>query len=168
MMRTITIAIGVMVATVFTAMLISNVVHRLLDKDALDLNGLTLSADADTAVIFWETDQDASGQVVYLRHGMSSIARHEGFSRIHRITIPGLDGMVTFMAESCTPDGDCGSSSWMNGSFTLRACGDGSVWDACSGVKPWRCEEGTLVLSCMLCGCPSQQRCVSNGSCVTA
>jgi hypothetical protein len=46
-------------------------------------------------------------------------------------------------------------------------CSDGTFYSECSATKPSYCDNGNLVNSCDLCGCPSGQNCNSDKSCST-
>ena len=44
-------------------------------------------------------------------------------------------------------------------------CSDNILSGKCSATKPLYCSNGTLINNCTLCGCPSGQTCLINGSC---
>ena len=52
-----------------------------------------------------------------------------------------------------------------NGSCIQQKCTDGTLYGQCAINKPKYCENGNLVDKCSECGCPSEQKCLSDGSC---
>ena len=52
-----------------------------------------------------------------------------------------------------------------NGNCVQQKCLDGTLYGQCSIDKPKYCENGILVDKCSICGCASNGRCLSTGSC---
>lgn len=52
-----------------------------------------------------------------------------------------------------------------NGNYQpLPKCSDGTGYGYCSLTKPYYCDNGSLIVKCSLCGCPSEQICaISEG-----
>ena len=49
----------------------------------------------------------------------------------------------------------------------VQKCVDGTPYDQCSVNKPKYCDNGNLTNSCSICGCPYNQQCQTDGSCIT-
>jgi len=53
-----------------------------------------------------------------------------------------------------------------NGPSCKDICWDQTPYSQCSPTKPLYCNGGTLISNCNLCGCPSGQTCLTNGTCI--
>lgn len=82
----------------------------------------------------------------------------------------------TLIEHQCTNNPDLGSVGYicpngcLNGaciSSVNYTCSDGTSNLACSITKPKYCLNGTLINNCNSCGCPTNQSCQADGSCMT-
>jgi beta propeller repeat protein len=53
-----------------------------------------------------------------------------------------------------------------NTTIVISICSDGTEYGKCSSNKPKYCQNGTLIDKCNLCGCPSNNTCQKNESCI--
>ena len=63
---------------------------------------------------------------------------------------------------------DCSPYVDPNYSPANQTCSDGTLYTSCSSTKPLYCDNGALINKCSSCGCPSEQTCQSDGSCITS
>lgn len=54
-----------------------------------------------------------------------------------------------------------------NGECIQQKCADGTIYSQCSSTEPKFCQNGTLIDKCSTCGCPSDQQCQADESCIT-
>ncbi|MBL7100731.1 MAG: hypothetical protein ISS23_02125 [Nanoarchaeota archaeon] len=59
--------------------------------------------------------------------------------------------------KACEVEGTC---------EVQERCSDNTPYGQCSTTKPKYCDSGVLVDNCQLCGCPADQSCEVNGSCL--
>jgi hypothetical protein len=52
------------------------------------------------------------------------------------------------------------------GKCVSKKCTDGTLYNNCSITKPLFCSNGTLSNNCNSCGCPAEQMCQANGTCI--
>jgi len=85
------------------------------------------------------------------------------------VVMVGITAAV-LLPQGCQSDAETSSpvtSSSAGGSQPGDQCSDGTPAGQCSAAQPERCEGGTLVAACAICGCAAEGACQADGSCQT-
>lgn len=92
------------------------------DNQAPRITNVTVAyLTGNTATIQWETDEDATSEVLYgLTESYGKVKTSSNRKRIHDITLTGLIDATTYQFRVQSKDGDNNTSRWFNMSFRTK------------------------------------------------